>query len=246
MQQDERLVDQIVAGVLAQLGHSAQSVPHSTPAASSDVTTIQKTESQVSVAVWNEKVITADLVIDRLKGKTTTTRELHIGLKTILTPSAQDLLRAKGLNWKRVAEAAPHTNALASQTWKIILQQVTPQLKTVLEELQKPGSIAWMREIAGTLEEGIGMAVTPLSRAEVTGVMLMTDRPHAAACLANRHAALRAAVVKELSDVESLRSQLGPNMYCLSPQGWGGFALRKVIMACVEQGPPTIPKGWKS
>ncbi|MFN0195677.1 MAG: hypothetical protein ACKVT0_02970 [Planctomycetaceae bacterium] len=209
------------------------------------MTSIQKNETETNVAVWNEKVITADLVIDRLKGKSTT-RELHIGLKTILTPSAQDLLRAKGLNWKRVAESATRATALASQTWKIILQQVTPQLKTVLEELQKPGSIVWMREIAGTLEEGVGMAVTPLSRAEVTGVMLMTDRPHAAACLANRHAALRAAVVKELSDVESLRSQLGPNMYCLSPQGWGGFALRKVIMACVEHGPPTTPRGWKS
>ncbi|MEX0726446.1 MAG: hypothetical protein WD065_09280, partial [Planctomycetaceae bacterium] len=150
-----------------------------------------------------------------------------------------------GVNWKRVSEATKQAAAAASQTWKMILQQVTPQVKTVMEELRTSGPVHWTQEIAGTLDEGIVMAVTPLSRAEIAGVMLLTDRPHAAACLANRNAALRAAVVKELSDVELLKKELGPNMYCLSPQGWGGFALRKVIMACVDGQLPKAPAVWK-
>lgn len=228
MQRDEQLVEQIVAGVLARLRQPTaivQPTSETKPA-------LQAIEAPVTV--WNEKIITGDLVAERLKGNLSQLGLLHIGKRTILTPSALDVLHSRGVSWKRVSEGTKQAVAIASPTWKMILQQVTPQVKTVMEELRTAGSVSWTHEISGTLDEGIAMAVTPLARAEAAGVMMLTDRPHAAACLANRNTALRAAVVKELAEVKPLKRELAPNMYCLSPQGWGGFALRKVILACVD------------
>lgn len=231
MGQDEQLIDQIVAGILARLGQ-----PTAIAQPVSDATSVETKAARPEPAtiVWNENVITGDQVNERFKGNTKLAGVLHIGKQTILTPSALDVLRSKGVNWKRVSETTQQTAAIVSQTWKIILQHVTPPVKTVMEELKTTGSVKWIQEITGTLDEGIATAVTPLSRAEVDGVMMLTDRPHAAACLANRHAVLRAAVVKEFSDVALLKRELDPNMFCLTPKGWGGFALRKVILACVE------------
>lgn len=197
------------------------------------------TAPESSAIVWDENVITADVVNEKLKG-TTIADVLHIGKKTILTPTALDELRARGVTWKRISGRMKPDAQLASQTWKMILQHVTPQVQTVIDELKTYDAVGWLHDIAGTVEEGIALAVTSLTRAEVAGVMMFTDRPHAVACLANRNECLRAGVITDFADVDVLKKELDPNVFCLAADGWGGFALRKVVAACTKSKPSTI------
>lgn len=184
-------------------------------------------------------MITADLLAQQVVG----VREIRIGEKSILTPAAADWLKAKRITWTRGRSRAASTIVSpVSARWCLIQQSVTPVVSGVKDWLLKQ-STGWRAELSGTVGEAVAQAVGLVAKAEVQGVVIITEAPEAAACRANRNGAIRAAAVAGRSSWTPIRSQLSPNIVCVRPSGLAFMELRNLLKEIGESS-PAIPSGW--
>ena len=230
---DDRLVDQIVSEVLARLGGSpparaAADRPPSPPAVAA---------RSRGALVLDEPVVTAEILEERLNGHV----QVTFGRRTVLTPSARDVLRARGLEWSRGGGPAPGPDAAAA-SWLAIVSRTTPAVERLVGEMGL-GS-AWRSELTGRTEEAARRSVSAICRGEAGGVLVVSDPAEAAACLANRNARVRAAVVADAAAVASAARTIGANILCVAPDGRSYFELRNILRAFTAAGPPRLPAGW--
>ena len=227
---DDRLVDQIVSEVLARLGgrptvRAAADRPSVPPAAA---------ERPNCPLVLDEAVVTAETLEQRLNGHT----QLAVGRRTVLTPSARDVLRAKGIEWSRHAgskPAGPGTGA-----WLAIISRATPAVEQLIAESAGP----WRSELTGTVEEAAARAVNAACRGEAAGIVVFSDRSEAVACRANRNPGVRAGAVLDAGGVAAAVRSIGANVLCVAPEGRSYFELRNILRAFTAMGPPRAPAGW--
>lgn len=229
---DDRLVDQIVSAVLARLGES-------TPArAAADRPPAPPTAAVRANGplVLDDAVVTAETLEQRLNGHA----QLTIGRRTILTPSARDVLRARGIDWSRRTGSKPADSGTGAGTWLAIISRTTPAVEQLIAE----SAAVWRSELSGTAEEAAGRAIAAACRGEAAGVVVFSDRPEAAACRANRNPGIRAAAVLDAAGVAAAVRNMGANVLCFDPEGRSYFDLRNILRAFTATGPPRVPGGW--
>ncbi|MCH7988137.1 MAG: hypothetical protein IID46_03185 [Planctomycetes bacterium] len=221
MKYDTILVEQIVRDVMQQLR------------------TLPETKQSSGVAqpvVLHERVITEELLERQLNGA----KRIEIGIKSVLTPSARDFLRQQKIEWQR----QPETKSSNQKHWKAIVVQSTSAVTAALNDLEQSTETNWKQEITGTTCEAVSAALSAICRAEADGVVIFTEKPESVACKANRNLKVRAAVVGDVRRTESIKTEMGVNLFCINPNGKNYIELRNLLRAVTAGSTPQIPEDW--
>ena len=235
---DDRLVDQIVSEVLARLGGSTPARAAAGGSSAPPAAAVRPS----GPLVLDEPVVTAETLEQRLNGHA----QVTVGRRTVLTPSARDVLRARGIEWSRGDGNASAASGAATGAWIAIVSRMTPVVERLVAEMGAGSgtAAAWRSELTGTAEEAATRAVNAVCRGEAGGAVVFSDRPEMTACLANRNASVRAAVVVDASGVAAAVRNIGANVLCVAPDGRSYFELRNILRAFTAAGPLRAPAGW--
>ncbi len=235
MTQPEYMIDRIVAGVLEQLRSPADAAPR--PAEPTDSgTPPAPPKSTVEI---RDGVITGTLLEERgiISGP------LVFGTKSVLTPSAREFLATRKLDWRRAhpsdADAGPRGK------WLAIVTRSTPAVAAALDFIAKDSGTEWKRELTGCHREAASRATSALCRGECDAVVIFTGKPEAAVCRANRNPNVRGAAVMTAARINSLKEQLGANLFAIDPAERSTFELRNLLRELGSTGKPMAPSDWK-
>lgn len=240
MNVDGRLVDQIVARVLQQLD-AAAAKPQARSAATAashvptDTSANPRTPSAaapsapVADLLLDEAVITADVLQTRINGA----KRVTFPRRTVLTPTARDFLRQHRIAWchsDTPPTAAGATAETASQArWRLLVSRANEPVLRLMDEYS--AQLHWQTELVDDWKDASERAVSALNRADAAGVVVLTGSAAALACHANRNRKIRAAVVRDIAEVQSCRQELNPNLLCIDPGQRSYFELRNLFRA---------------
>lgn len=210
------------------------------PSATTNVTPTPAVPVNVPVAavVIRERIVTADVLKEQAKPGS----KVVIAKQAILTPAAQDYVRAFRVALER-SDTSPAGNSVATVQWKILLSSVAEHTARAIDVVCQQRSNV-QRELSGTALEAASAAVSAITRAEVAGVIVVTAAPQLVACRANRNIAIRAAIVTDLASWQQVQPQLRPNVVCISPQGRSFMELQNVVSRVLTSPAPEIPADW--
>lgn len=220
MQFSEELVNQVVANVLSTLSRQGQVAQH-TGTAPSDAS-----------VVLTDKVITADLLAAKVKGKAA----VGIAAGAILTPTAKDYLRQNQISVHRASTSAASTKQ--GSKWRTIVLTHSSAVENALTDLEQQTGARWSQELSTSLTDSVKDAISSLCRADAAGVVLFASAAEKAACLANRNQKVRAAAVQDVNHLRDVISQMGPNLICVNPKQKSFIELRNLIKTFVKAGIP--------
>ncbi len=203
-------VDLIVQRVLAQLGPSAVAAPAAAGAhLAAAVAPSPVPAAQVADQVVTGQVITGALLTETVNGF----RQVQIGPKAILTPSARDFVKQRGIQIIREATAAAKASAIR---WQIIVTRSNPQVTAAVESLPQLG-VAASVTLSGLPAEAAAQATSALCRGEAIKVVVFTDQPELLSCLANRNDKVRAAAATNVAVAERIRGSMQANLLAVDP-----------------------------
>jgi ribose 5-phosphate isomerase RpiB len=174
----------------------------------------------------DEPVITQALLAESVNGSAT----VSIGAKAILTPSARDFVRARGI--EIIREKLQST--ARSARCQVIVARWLPQAESVLDGLRQEG-IVCDRKLSGTPAEVAALATSSLCRGEAELVVVLTDQPELTVCLANRNERIRAAAVGDSSSVERVVKSMQANLLAVDPSGGNILELKSTLKTFVTQ-----------
>jgi hypothetical protein len=221
---DEAMIERIVGDVLKQLG-----APSGDARADATFGRVPagRTPSVPDSAVLSDRVITADLLAERVNGAAVVT----VGLNSLVTPAAHDFLRARGLTLRR-AQDKPNSNhePMAPLPPLLIVVRSTPAVDRLWQDLQA----TWKRELLGCPDHAAKLAISAITRGEASPVVILAEQTHRAACLANRSDKVQAVAIQEAGHVRSARHQLRVNAWSVDPTRLSWIELRNIIRA-IEQ-----------
>ncbi|MBL8850223.1 MAG: hypothetical protein JNG89_11090 [Planctomycetaceae bacterium] len=231
MSADSTLIDDIVRGVLQQLGGGS---PRAVAKPSSPVAKVSESQPRPAVAEVEiaERIVTADLLKERVNGS----RLVVVGQKALVTPAAWDFIRERGLTLNRGEAKSPSTTTGSSKSSApqgaktaslLIVVRSTEAVERLAADL--PGS--WRRELLGCPDDAAKLAIGELSRGGTPQAVILAEQAHRAACLANRSDAAKAVAVRDAGDVPVVRKQLRANVWCVDPSGRSWFELRNLLRA---------------
>lgn len=219
---DSQLVETIVAGVMDRLrGGSVPARPTNANPGNKKTQEVRPADATVVIA---DRVVTEAVLVERLHDTTT---KVQFGNKAVLTPTARDYLRTYGIHWDR-GESTDGT--YGAGILAVIVSQA-PIVKRIVSE-QMPGARV---ELLGCADDAARLAAAEIARGGRESALVFARQSHRVACLANRQSAVRAAAVRDVADVNAVRSQLRTNVWCLDPTGRGSFDLRNLIRAATSQ-----------
>jgi hypothetical protein len=92
------------------------------------------------------------------------------------------------------------------------------------------------KELLSCPDDAATFAISELSRGGFDGAIVFAKQTHRAACLANRHSAVKAVAVRDAAEVQAIRRQLRANVWCLDPSGKTYFELRNILKAIATGG----------
>lgn len=230
------VIDRIVAGVLEQLRLPSAAAPR--PVESSPPPKpIGPTASAIEIS---DGVITGTLLEERgiISGP------LVFGRKSVLTPSALEFLATRKLNWRR-ADSGASGSENASVRWLALVTRSTPAVTAALDLIAKDTAGQWNRELSGCHREAATRAVGAVCRGECHAAVIITRKPEAAVCRANRNPNVRGAVVVTAARVKAIKAQLGANLFAVDPTDRSAFELRNLLREIGSGGKPSPPSDWK-
>ncbi len=225
------VIDRIVAGVLEQLRLPSAAAPR--PVESSPA-------PKASIVEIGDSVITGTLLEERgvISGP------IVFGRNSVLTPSAREFLATRKLDWRRADSASGHSNS-ASAKWLAIVTRSTPAVTAALDLIAKDAAAQWSRELSGCHREAATRSVGAICRSECDAVVIITRKPEAAVCRANRNPNVRGAVVATAARVKAIKAQLGANLFAVDPTDRSAFELRNLLREIGSGGKPSPPSDWK-
>jgi len=230
------VIDRIVAGVLEQLRLPSAAAPR--PVESSPAP--KPADSKATAIAIGDAVITGTLLEERgiISGP------IVFGRKSVLTPSALDFLATRKLEWRR-AESATRGSENISAKWLAIVTRSTPVVTAALDLIAKEATAEWTRELSGCHREAATRSVGAICRGECDAVVIITRKPEAAVCRANRNPNVRGAVVVTAARVKAIKAQLGANLFAVDPTDRSAFELRNLLREIGSGGKPSPPSDWK-
>jgi len=223
---DAQAIDEIVAGVLSQLGMTS-TVERATRMSTSPPAMGNR---QLEIP---ETVITEDLLAEKASGAGT----LLITQGAVITPSGRDWLRKHDVTWKRVNETK---ESARKSLWRLIVATPSEAIDKLNDEVTRWG---WTVDCVSGSEEAAVCGVTSLNE-NTEGVVILTSEPERVACRANRHPHIRAASVAQVADIVRVKQQLGVNLIAVCPDDRGFFELRNMMKTLAAGGPPQAPANW--
>ena len=228
MNLDSRTIDDIVTGVLQQLGAARTVVTAPTPA-----------PANAAAAGANGSVVLQDAVIteDVLQTRAGNAGRVQIAKTAVITPSGRDWLRRRSVTVERVSASAGKKQI----GWRLVVVDGTSAVDKLNEEAERSG---WETRRIGDIEEAVVWSVSALSDGSVGGVVVLTNQAARAACRANRNAKVRAAVADSASAVKTIQAELGANLLAVAPGDRSYFELRNLLKMIAAGGPPAVPTDW--
>jgi hypothetical protein len=215
---DEQLVDSIVAGVLDRLRRT------SAPAQASGG---RKSPESNPVATSHTRVLSDHVITEAvLEAKLNGARTVRFSPKAVLTPTARDYLRINKIDWS-VAEHATASATKPSKTWAAVIVSATSAVERSLADMLPTAR----KELLSCPDDAATFVISELSRGGFDGMIVFAKQTHRTACLANRHAAVKAVAVRDAAEVQAVRRQLRANVWCLDPSGKTYFELRNILKA---------------
>jgi hypothetical protein len=211
-------VDLIVQRVVAQLGPGAV-------AAAPDASAIQNRvgdTSPVPAAQIADQVVTQQLLAERVNGS----NQVCIGSKAILTPSARDFVKQRGIKIIRETAAAK----TATLRWQVIVTKPIANISAAIASLSELG-VAVDQRLSGLPAEAAAQATSALCRGEAAHVVVFTAHPEFVACLANRTVKVRAAAVPDVAAVERVRVSMNANLIAIDPASRNAHEIKALLKA---------------
>jgi hypothetical protein len=228
MSTEATLIDEIVSRVLRELRSAEGSAPSPTASPASVAVTPPASKAESSPAPTNRVTVLGAIVTGELLEKSIGGAKIvHVTPKAILTPSARDVVRHRGLEIVRESKASAKPEAPG---WRILVSSAGAPVDAALDALRSAG-IGFDRQLTGTSDEGVTLATSALSRGEVPGIVLLTQAPEMAACLANRSDKIRAVPLRDVATLSEIRKQFAPNLLAVDPTKKSGFELRQLLKA---------------
>lgn len=202
-----------------------------------------------------DAVITAPLLAEKARGA----KSVRFGVRSLVTPAAKDWLSTHRVEWSRIDAAAPAIASAAAGgnvtasipkpmpangRWVLGVVTVTGSVRSLMETFQRSSPVAKV-ELLGGGKEGVDYAVKAINLGEADGVILIVERAERIVCLANREDKIRAAAVYDRNHVQRVRTQMGPNLYCISPSSRSFIELRNIVQEIAANGKPQPPTDWE-
>lgn len=219
MKVSEAEIERVVREVLSRLATSA-------PQTAGPATTHQ-------LRLMKTVVTLADLE-EQLTG----IRELIVPPRAVITPAARDLLREQQI---AVSYAAKNLKTASNSSLPLVIALAdTKFCPAAFVKALKQHGIASERLAQTGLAQVTSELAEEVTKAGKLG-LLFTDRPLAAACLANRHCGVRAAMVKDVRQAEQALAEIGVNLLVIEPQGRSFFDLVRIIRTFCSASVRTAP-----
>jgi hypothetical protein len=152
--------------------------------------------------------------------------QVRIGTKAILTPSARDFVKQRGIKIIREAASAKPE----SLRWQVIVTSSNSRITAAVEILPQLG-VSIDLKLSGLPAEAAAQATSALCRGEATQVVVFTDQPEFVACLANRNDQIRAAVGTDVAAVERVRGSMHANLVAIDPGTRSAHELKALLKA---------------
>jgi hypothetical protein len=210
-------VELIVQRVLEHLGSPAPGTP---TAASPAVAPAVPAPQGFRISA---QVVTQALLAESINGSTT----VRIGPKAIVTPSALDFVRQRGIAIVRESSAPI---AKIAARWQVIVTTPHSNIAPAVESLKQYGIVCDLR-LSGYPAEAAAQAISAICRGEADKIVIFTAEPELVACLANRNERIRAAAIGDAGALARTQRELKPNMLSLDPSNKSVHEIRTLLKA---------------
>ena len=200
------LIEQIVAEVMRRLMPAASSAPESSEA--------NNTQS----AHLTDAVITANVLAEKVAHQ----KNVIVGARAIVTPSARDWLRHNKVELIHETTAAADSVQVKSDRL-VITHSASQTIDRILEDAGRQTNGGWNRKSVDSADEAAKKAIGELRRESSRVIVVLTSEPEVVACLANRNEKVKAAAVARV------KSGLDGNVLVVNPEGRSFFELRNIL-----------------
>lgn len=228
-------IERVVREVLARMGHNVAAAPP--PAAQVNSQPASVPQEDGDKLVLNRRVVTLADLPERIK----TVRRVIVPPGAVLTPAVRDELQQRHITL--IVGDADGAAARATANVVLMVAAATYDPAALAGALEREGYAVEPRrndcliratdQLAANLKSGSATAV------------LMTAHPAAAACLANRHAAVRAILGVRADRVAGEAASVGANLLVVDPAAMGFFALKQMAGQFLRGGPRQCPEVFK-
>ena len=230
MRNQEQTIERIVALVVQRLTASdaAQSPPDAATAAG---------QSSGDETVIADAVITEHTLLAVAKPGTS----IKVGPRSILTPSAHDHLQSRKITWSRTQNLAS-TQSAARRL--LIISNDFGGCDVDSGQMAHGLPLPCDTRTASTDAQAAQTALQQITSSRKDLIVVACDCAARVACLSNRDARLRAAVVDSRAEATRLSQTLGANVLCLDAAGKSTFELRHLVRSILTLPVPAQPADW--
>ena len=222
---DAAYIDQIVQNVMREM-KSRVTVPAavSAPVTTSHAKPVTATEPSTALTIA-AKVVSEDiLVAARAAGKT-----IVLQAGAIITPSGKDYIRKNGVTVTGSALNKPAT--VSTGSFIVVGNNAT---------CQSAASATGWKILAVSNELDAALAASQTLKNGIT--VTCGGEPSIVACLLNRNADVRAAVITKATNLLVLTTVMSPQVVCLDSSGWSFGDILKLLRSLSAA---NRPQGWK-
>lgn len=177
-------------------------------------------KEQLGTLSLDDRVIT----LVTLKDKLADVERIIVPRSAVVTPAVRDELKKLKIS----LEFAVNRPGAKQTTRRFLLAVATQYSPTALiKRLSAKGTN--VEQLSATdWKDAVGKMTQQLKNSQSSGVIL-TDRPAAAACHANRDSAIRAAVVSDARSAKDATESLGANLFVVDPAAHSLYMLEKLL-----------------
>lgn len=190
--------------------------------------------SDNGATLWSKAVLTGDDVLS-LNGQ----RRLRVSPRLIITPSARDEIREKGI------ELEQELSANGSTTWGISQERNSPLVESAIVALRREGiGLKPLPAIEGKLPCRWAQALAEcIANGECQGGVIFAQDPALICCVANKLPGLRAASVSTIDSAARATFNLQANFLAVEMPGRTWHEIRQILrLACTLPNRP-CPEG---
>jgi hypothetical protein len=183
-------------------------------------------KSAGDVLHWPGRVVTGFELARLLNGH----RRLLVPANAVLTPSALDELRHRGISVEREQTAKPtRTEAL----WGIAQEEPQAAVASALKALAAQGLPLRSLEIPteDSLSRWALRLASRVGQGEFAGAVAFCSQPALVCCVANKLAGLRAASIGQIGVLDRMLKTLAPNLVAVEISGRTFFEVRQILVA---------------
>ncbi len=195
-------------------------------------------ESEDAVLCWPGRVVAADALQRTLDGQ----REILVAPDAVITPLAEEHLRATGVKVRRQAPA-PHTSRIIR--WGYAEDSAHPLITSAAHALAREGIVLDM--LPRPQGEEIGCWAKQVASCVVSGqccggVVFCCD-PGLFCCIANKVPGLRAVSVATVHQAARATLTVGANLLAVEMPGRTYFEIRQILRTVCLGNDPCCPTG---